>query len=294
MKSELYEVVVPTDRWSVKAVSPVDIRDGIDSSTQPVIIHPGWGKGPEGHTELMDELAKDGFLPIAVDTRYGYADRQDQVQNGSLSLRRVLTQPYRTGTTNPYFPIESRADNRWEYRRPTSLLYLCEQLGIKDRTYVGHSFGGLIVTLATLGAPELTDQVIIVNGAGSGDSSKGLSRLRDTAIDRLKTVLSEGVGMAKAPYNGLDSITYSLTHLRRTLKEKEVIQSSDLWSLIDQVEPFAIPVSVFHAKKDRLISFKDSARAAEKRPWVDFQATEGDHSNVYGRAVRRLIAKSIV
>ncbi len=141
---QLYEVVLPTDRWSVRAISPIDIRDGVDDSMgHPVVIHPGWGKAPERHTELMLDLTEAGYLPIGVDTRYGYSNRQLQ----PATRFRVLTQPYSVGIDNPYFENSDSAANRWQYRRPTSLLHMCERLNIVERSYIGHSEGGRVVSL---------------------------------------------------------------------------------------------------------------------------------------------------
>ncbi len=290
---ELYEVVIPTDRWSIRAVSPFDIRDGLDTSLHPVLVHPGWGKAPEVHTGLLEDLQTAGFLPIGVDTRYGYSDQQIQIQ-GENPVSRLLGQRYATGITNPYFDVESQAQNRWELRRPTSLLYLCDYFGIGERSYVGHSEGGRIVSLAALAAAELTRRVVLVNAAGTGDSSNGYARLLHSNKNAIQSLFIERQDIPRAFWSTLGSIVYATLHPRRTLQEKRVIQTADLWEVIDQLHEYGVPTSVLHAMQDELISFEDSQRGASLRPWVDFRATEGDHRNLREPAIRKRIVDALL
>ena len=288
-KPRLHEVILPTDRWSARAISPVDIRSSIDNTAYgpTVVLHPGWGKSPERHTTLLTKLADAGFLPIGVDTRYAYADRR--------SPRRSLSQqPMRVGTVNPYFADGSRNNNRLEYRRPTVLLDICERLGITQRSYIGHSEGARIVTLAALANIELTDQLVLVNGAGLGDSSQGVRRLTASNADRLHELAADPSELGQQVVSALGSTLYAGLHLRRTLAEKKIIQSTDTWQLLDQLESTNVAVAVLHAKDDKLVCIETASQLATERPWVRFVPTEGSHSNVYETAVQELIARSLL
>ena len=91
---KLYEVVLPVDRWSLRAISPVDIREGLDpsSGSTAVIVHPGWAKSPERHADLLYGLLGAGFLPIGVDTRHGYSNQnsmQGLEQSADLYYRAI-------------------------------------------------------------------------------------------------------------------------------------------------------------------------------------------------------------
>lgn len=287
-RTKLCEVVLPTDRWSARAVSPVNIRNGVDPARygKVVVLHPGWGKSPERHTDFLVQLAENGFLPVGVDTRYGYGDR-------SKSQRNKLLQPRVVSGSNPYFAVNGRAENRWLYRRPTVLLNVCEQLGIVERSYIGHSEGARVSALAASVTSDVTDKLIIVNGAGTGDSSRGASRLARSNVNNARSLLADSVNLPTAAKSAVGSVFYSVTHPRRTWAEKQVIQANDTWSVVDQLEGTDVGVSVFHARDDELIAFSDSQERASARPWVEFTPTDGTHSNIYEKCVRDLIIQSL-
>jgi pimeloyl-ACP methyl ester carboxylesterase len=286
----LNKLELPMDRWSAAVVSPVDIGSGIDADKYGpvVVVHPGWGKGPARHGQLLIDLANEGFLPLGVDTRYAYADRQ-------LPQPNLLKQPRTVGNDNPYFPVDCKSDNQYLYRRPTVLLDICERLGIGRRSYVGHSKGGLIVTLAALADPHNnTNKLIVVNGAGTGDSSSGVKRLARSNLNQVHSMFTKRDDIPTSLASGLGSLLYAGTHLRRTLAEKRFIQAADTWAYIDQLEGQGTRVTVAHARDDELISFEDCAERAATRPWVDFFPTEGGHSNVYEVGVRKLIVGTVL
>lgn len=289
-QGKLHEVVFSTDRRlaPARAVSPVDIRRGIDTKAygKVVILHPGWGKAPERHAKFLLQLADNGFLPIGVDTRYGYCDQQ-------LLKPPKLIQPRIVSTTNPYFFVSGHSENRWRYRRPTVLLNICEMLGITERAYIGHSEGGRIAALASLAQPEVSERLIIVNGAGTGGSSRGGKRLTISNANNARALFSNRTDLLPAAQSALGSMAYAMTHLRRTWSEKEVIQSTDTWTILDELKGHNMPVHVLHARDDELISFEDSEMRAQQRPWVEFLPTSGNHSNVYEQGVRDLIINTL-
>ncbi len=290
----LYEVIIPTDRWHIRAVSPVDIRDERirDSYSLAVIIHPGWAKSPERHRLLLKELLSIGVLPIGVDTRYGYADRA-QRHTGNRRFTRLLSQSYRVGVSNPYFQVKTSAHNRWLLRRPTALLHLCETLKLGPRIYIGHSEGARIVSLAASASIDHTKGLIIVNGAGTGDSSNGVRRM---VRSNLHGVLGLGRNESSAVdviLSAAGSVFYTITHARRTWHEKKVIQAADTWKLLNELADLKVPISVFHAKSDELISYLDSKENAHGDDRIGFYSTQGNHSNIFDAGVREQIVRQV-
>lgn len=291
-----YERKFPTDRWPVRAISPQDITAGISPDMgHPVMVHPGWGKSPERYARLLLGLHEAGFLAIGVDTRYGYVDRQ--LAGNNISRRTRLFQLFvGCGDTNPYFQVNGKADNRWPYRRPTSLLYIWEQLlGLnREVSLVGHSEGARISLLAALGSPETTTQVVVVNGAGTGDSSNGFSRLARSNYNQTRAFLQErDEELSVLLKSALGSTVYAATHLRRTWEEKRVIQTCNSWKMIDHLQSYDVPAKVLHAEGDEMISFTDSRQQAQQRPWVNFQQTPGTHNNVHTPLVHGMIIEAI-
>lgn len=285
-RHRLHEVLLPTDRWSARAVSPIDITHGIDDGHGEVVIfHPGWAKSPERHAELLIKLANSDFLPIGVDTRYAYADRQHIRGN-------LLTQPMIVGKSNPYFKEAGITGNRWQYRRPTVLLEICRRLGIKERSYVGHSDGGRVSALAAAASRESTRKLIVVNGGGMGNSSKGVQRIAKSNINRAKELLANDTNIAENTASALGSVAYTLTHPRRFLAEKRVLQAADTWEVIGKVRD-TIDVTVLHAMDDELISFEDCRRISAAHPEVNFVPTPGGHSNIYESSVQDLIVAAL-
>lgn len=141
------------------------------------MVHPGWAKSPERHAEFLVRLANNGFLPIGVDTRYAYADRQ-------LAREDAISQLWVVGEDNPHFKDIGVTGNRWQYRRPTVLLEICRRPGIEERSYIGHSEGGRIGALSAAARPDIVNKLIVVNGAGTGNSSGGMRRLIKSNVNR--------------------------------------------------------------------------------------------------------------
>ncbi len=112
-------------------------------------------------------------------------------------------------------------------------------------------------------------------------------------MNRLSELVSDVREIPEAIASAIGSAAYALTHLRRTLGEKRAIQQADTWVETDKLENTDIDVTVLHALDDKLISFNDSANAAEQRQWVDFVPTIGGHSNVYEAAVHDQILRAL-
>lgn len=286
---KLHKLSIPTDRWSARVVSPINISGGLDTAAygEVVVVHPGWGKSPERYAGLLWHLADKGFLPIGIDTRYAYSDRK-------TPRSRFLVQPPVVGDSNPYFDTFKRSDNRWEYRRPTVLLDICERIGVGKRSYVGHSDRGRIAVLATVARPEAVDNLVIVNAAGTGSSANGLARMVKSNRNRLGELFVNPDQLVSSSISAIGSLGYTVTHLRRTIGEHSVIQRTNTWELLDRIKYENVGVTVLHAMGDELVSFDDSELQSRSRQWINFIATSGSHSNVYEPKVQKVISQALV
>lgn len=286
-RTESYEVRIPVDRWSIRAISPIDIRDGVDPALGvPVIVHPAWGKSPERYTRLMNAILWRGHLPIAVDTRWAYSDRvASQTSNTCAWLTKILRGEFRTGHSNPYFPEANRSTNELIHRRPTSLLYACEYLGIKNRIYLGHSEGARISAMAALAQSEEVEQIIIVNGSGMGGSDKGSRRIAQANANSAGEILRREDDPHLALRGAADSALYAMLNARRVYREKVMIQANNTWDYVDRLAELGIRMAVFHANQDELVNPADAIRQAAERPYIDLTVTRGSHRNIFNLPV---------
>jgi pimeloyl-ACP methyl ester carboxylesterase len=244
------------------------------------MFHPGWGKAPERYSQFLFRIADCGFLPIGIDTRYAYSDRKQPRAN-------ILAQHWIVGKTNPYHEVNGRAENRWKYRRSTVALDIMQRLNITGASQVGHSEGARIATLVTLATPD-TPSLVLINGAGTGDSSRGVRRLVKSNVNRAREMARGNLNVTDLIRSSLGSTAYALTHLRRTVAEKAIIQTPETWDLIDELKDRQTATTVLHAIDDELVSFAGSRDASLSRQWVPFEATPGDHSNIFHPAVQDL------
>ena len=106
-------------------------------------------------------------------------------------------------------------------------------------------------------------------------------------------MLNGDIDLAAATKSAAGSVLYAFTHLRRTLGEKKVIQTTDMWSILDQLKDKNVDVTVLHAREDELISFTDSETRAQQRPWITFMPTLGHHNNVYEPPVGEFIEQAL-
>lgn len=100
-------------------------------------------------------------------------------------------------------------------------------------------------------------------------------------------------GIVETASSAIGSVAYAITHPRRTVAEKHVIQKADTWDVIDNLES-DVDIAVFHAINDELISFDDCKQSAEQRPNVLFVPTAGGHSNIYKHAIQDLIIAALI
>jgi pimeloyl-ACP methyl ester carboxylesterase len=275
----LFEKVLSTDRWANRVVSPLPF-DTAHKGLPAVVVGPGWGKRPEIHAALLHELVAVGFRAFGVDSRFGYTDRQE------LGGRFCIN----TGSTNPYYGDVGQRRNRYELRRPTALLDLCERLEIHRLTYVGHSEGariGLTAALAPVGAPQF-DTMVLVNGVGTGKMGGPLGMMRAN-YHAIQTHRTSEVRTVDALFSFNDSVFHFVTHPRRVVFEAQTMGNFDAWDSMRNVAARGAKVHALNSRNDDLIDFASVQAASQEHPEIDFIATEGTHSNIYEPAMRGLI-----
>lgn len=292
MIEQFDEFKMRTSRWSNRAITSLRFDSNDDMAKPIVILHPGWGKRPEMLRPIMRALAERGQMPIGLDTRFGYADTH-------ASGKGILDQAYRVGTNNPYFPGATELQNRYELRRATGVLGLI--IGIEERfdteipsaSLFGHSEGGRVMAhVAT--APNSNIKIpklVVANSVGTGKTQGVLGQLASN-FNGNELFQGDSFGLlTEAIPSALESTAYALTHIRRWLREKKIIETANIWDVLDEASiGDGVDVRVMHAVDDRVISFWPAQRSAEARPHIDFLATEGGHSNIYNPEIAEIIA----
>jgi pimeloyl-ACP methyl ester carboxylesterase len=292
----MYESRHVVDRWSNRAISTIPFDSHSVNELPTVVIHPGWGKKPEMLMRLMRQLTERGIRPVGVDTRFGYADRSNSTgfTNGR-DIGRLLTQPYRTSTENPYFNEQSRRANRLRLRRPTGLAALLLALNIGEASFVGHSDGGRITTtlLAESNLDINVPRLVVVNSVGVANNNgvKGMTRSNTSSNELFHGAVEKRDALESA----VVSTTYGMTHPRRFLSEKRMIDEAgvDLWENLSLVAKNGADVTVLHARGDQVLDFASAAAHAPSYPGITFIPTVGGHSNIYTEDVTNQIVSLV-
>jgi hypothetical protein len=284
------------DRWPVPIYSPRSFSD-IDTTDRKVLIGPGWGKHPNRLGDLMLKLADAGTFPIGVDLRWTYANKRSlqPVNSTHDAFNKMLRQSYSVGNSNQFLGSVGAEANRYQWRRPTALLALCEALGLADIDFVGHSESGRVGTLAAKVRPELFGSLVLINAAGLSTSpSPTVSMVRSNIVRAGEMVRNPETRQAII-LGAADATLHTIPHPRRILREKEVILTTDLWSDIDELTETApdINVHVLHAIDDSLVPHGPSEQRAREHPHVNFIPTEGEHYNIYIPEIQDLIVRTL-
>ena len=270
-----------------RAISPLRFDSEKDMAKDIVLLHAGWGKRPEMLRFILEALAEREFMPIAVDTRFGYANQQ---RRGSS----LIGQRYKVGSENPFFHHASAWDNRYRLRRPTGVLAIAEALGIYQASLFGHSEGARIMAEVALSGKLQVPKFVAVNGVGIGCVQPIGSQLRsNVSANELFSGESFGL-MREAVPSAVKSGIYAASHLRRWWRERDVIMRENLWPKLDEIAlANGTAVTVMHAMGDMALGYEFAALSAQNRPHINFIPTEGGHSNVYTPEMTALIAGQI-
>lgn len=290
-------VTFEADRWFLRAYSPQSFEELPDAS-QVAFIHPGWARHPSSYLSLMLELETAGIFPIAVDTRYGYANRFPIKQShGAVSLPKILIQPYSVGNNNRLIPEATKIDNRGALRKATATLAICEALGVKEFHMLGHSDGGRTATAVAEAAPDQVQSLTLINAVGIGKTPDAKSYMGSRTFKRVAEerveLLREGLTTRDLVIGGLSSALYAITHPRRIALEYATIRSADTWDTLERLAEDT-PVHVLQAKNDPLIDYADAVSRAAEHPNIQFTPTEGAHNNFYHHSVQELIVRPLI
>lgn len=289
-------VTFEADRWFLRAYSPQSFEE-LPDANQVVVIHPGWARHPSSYLSLMLELDDSGVFPIAVDTRYGYANRAPLQQSlSATSLLQILLQPYVVGNSNRLIPEATKIDNRGALRKATATLAICEALGVKKFHILGHSDGGRTATAVAEAAPSQVQSLTLVNGVGIGKTPDAKSYIDSRTFKRVAEerveLLKEGLTTRDLVISGLSSALYAITHPRRVALEYTTIRSADTWAALERLAEDT-PVHVLQAKNDPLIDYADAVIKSLEHPNIQFTPTEGAHNNFYHHSVQELIVRTL-
>lgn len=292
------KVVLWGDRWPVTAYSPRSFAE-MDGSDHRVIVHPGWAKSPKRLGGLLVNLAEAGMFPIGVDTRWTYANQRPLRRASDIrSLGSILlSQSFKVGVENRIFGTVGEVMNDFALRRATSLLSLCEAFGLqRNVSLVGHSEGARIGVRAATQQPEMFSKIVIVNGAGLAQADNPEKSLAQNGARYIADSLHSRALFKQAALLAMDGIVYNATHPRRTLGERSVILSTELWPQLAGLQERApwIDVSVFHASDDVLVPFDFSQEQAHQYPDIAFVPTEGGHHNIYSPDIQAQLVKALI
>jgi len=293
---KMNRVTFEADRWFLRAYSPQPFEE-LPVANQVAVIHPGWARHPSSYLSLMLELETAGIFPIAVDTRYGYANRFPIKQSPSAtSLPKIMLQPYDVGNNNRLIPEATKIDNRGALRKATATLAICEALGVKEFHLLGHSDGGRTATAVVEVAPSQVQSLTLVNAVGIGKTPDAKSYIDSRTFKRVAEerieLLREGLTTRDLVIGGLSSALYAITHPRRVALEYTTIRSADTWAVLERLAEDT-PVHVLQAKNDPLIDYADALSKATEHPNIQFTSTEGAHNNFYNHAVQELIVRTL-
>lgn len=130
----------------VKTAAPTSAR-------QPVVIYlHGTGGKKEDGLAFMTELAKAGFVAVAIDGRYHGA--RTKAGKGSAEYVEAILRTYRTGKEHPFF-----YDTVWDVMRLVDYLETRDDIDPKRIGLLGISKGGIETYLAAAVDPRIAAAV---------------------------------------------------------------------------------------------------------------------------------------
>lgn len=293
----MHQQLFQANRGYVAAYSPRPF-DELPQARDVAFFHAGWGTHPRHSQKLLEQLEEQGIFPIALDTRYGYAEQGElrPVKNGRFLLN-TFRFPKEVSSDNPYFPDASKKANRTNLRRPTATLAIADALGVDAFHAIGHSDG--VRTIATVAQhhPDRVRSLTSLNGIGTDPAFPEGMTLRELATSvserRKERRTRNNTIIDRSPDRTLRERAYHLTHLRRSAAEAMVIGRSDIWPTLSRLADDGTPVSVIHGTGDPTLSVDRVAQYAQQHPQVNFIPVEGGHNALYRPEVSALIAETV-
>lgn len=292
----MYHKRFTADRWLLSAHSIYPLKDA-KSATDVALLHPGWASNPKHTTGILESLAKEGLFPIALDTRYGYANRQPlrPAEHGRMVLS-TLRRPRGVGDSNRYFPDATRSANRSHLRRPTATLALADALGLEQFHLIGHSDGGRTVATVASRYPARAKSLTLVNAVGTDPALTPGMSMRELSADirdrKAARIARNAPPYERTPKSGLDRL-YHLAHPVRGVREALVIGRANTWPEIGDLANAGVPVNVVHGIYDPTLDVDRVQQRAADYPAVNFVPVEGGHNAIYDPAVAQTIARLV-
>jgi predicted esterase len=153
------------------------MKSSTSNGRRPVVIalH-GTGGDKEGQLPLLAELARKGFLAVAIDGRY-HGERAPSRQENS-DYHNAILHAYRSGTEHPFF-----YDTAWDIMRLIDYLETREDVDAQRIGVIGFSKGGIETYLAAA-----ADERIAVVIPCIGVQSFGWAVDNDAWRSRIETI----------------------------------------------------------------------------------------------------------
>jgi dienelactone hydrolase len=115
-----------------------------------VIVLHGTGGNKEGQRSLLGELARDGFVAVAIDGRYHGARAKGGKEARSTEYVGAILRTFRTGKEHPFF-----FDTAWDVMRLIDYLETRSDVDPKRVGAIGFSKGGIETYLAAAADPRI-------------------------------------------------------------------------------------------------------------------------------------------
>ncbi|MEO5959688.1 MAG: alpha/beta fold hydrolase, partial [Opitutaceae bacterium] len=134
-------------------VPAILIKPSAPSVRRPaVIVLHGTGGNKEGQVPFMTELARDGFVAVAIDGRYHGA--RSKTGKGSTEYVDALLRTFRTGKELPFF-----FDTAWDTMRLVDYLETRDDIDPRRIGLIGFSKGGIETYLVAAADPRIAAAV---------------------------------------------------------------------------------------------------------------------------------------
>ncbi|MBL9190423.1 MAG: acetylxylan esterase [Opitutaceae bacterium] len=150
-KGGLAEIAFSFSSEATQRVPGLLIKSDTATGRRPaVIVLHGTGANKESQRTLMAELARDGFVAVAIDGRHHGARAQGGSAAKSKEYVEAILRTFRTGKGLPFF-----YDTAWDVLRLLDYLETREDIDPRRIGAIGFSKGGIELYLAAAADPRI-------------------------------------------------------------------------------------------------------------------------------------------
>lgn len=151
IKDGLGETVFSFATEPGQRVPGILVKSATSSGRRPVVIalH-GTGGNKEGQRALLAELARAGFVGVAIDGRYHGARTKGGKEVRSAEYVEAILRTFRTGREHPFF-----FDTAWDVMRLIDYLETRDDVDPRRIGLIGFSKGGIETYLAAAADPRV-------------------------------------------------------------------------------------------------------------------------------------------